>query len=113
MRFNPVLRSLLASSFVALASASAWAQSYTVSSVSGQWIAPPSTGVTNLNGGFGNLDDAVQTVSTPFPVVYWGTQYSSVSVGTNGQVVIGGQPGYSAYFLAVTSRSRPATSTTA
>jgi hypothetical protein len=102
VKFIKVVRSLAAVSLVALASASAWAQSYTVSSVSGQWIAPPTSGATNLNSSLGNLDDAVVTVSTPFPIVYWGTQYSSVSVGTNGQVVVGGQPGYSAYFYSVT-----------
>jgi hypothetical protein len=101
MRFAKLLSSAAAAALVVLASASAWAQSYTCTSASNQWITPPASGttfiaqasgttqVTNL---FANLDDANYTIPTanvPFPIVYWGTSYTTIQVGTNGHVGIG------------------------
>src|SRR5262245_18794910 len=68
----------------------AWAQDYTVSSVSGQWATPPgsATQLTSTNFG-GNLDDGLATVSIPFSFPYFGKTYNSTVVSCNGTIWFG------------------------
>jgi hypothetical protein len=79
------VRSLVALVVVALGAATAWAQDYTVTTGSGQWITPPASAST-----FGLLgDDATQTLtrSNGFPafdIQLFGKTYTQCVVSTNG-----------------------------
>lgn len=86
MGFSRTLGMLAAFVTVAVASATAWAQDYTVSQVSGQWITPPSTATDfGLTG-----DDSVKSLTFPFPIPYYGKTFTSCSVSTNGFFQFGG-----------------------
>ena len=76
--------------FIAAGSASAFAQDYTVSQVSGQWVSPPAnaTQITLTNFG-SNLDDGLYSVTIPFSFSYFGKTYTSTVVGTNGTLWFG------------------------
>src|SRR5512138_1491664 len=66
--------------------AAALAQDDTVTQTSGQYITIPSTATdTKLTG-----DDVTKTLATPFPINYFGRQYTSLSASTNGFVQFGG-----------------------
>jgi len=96
MRFLSTLRAYFVAVVVALGANSAWAQGYTVVSASAgsQYVAPPSGSVdyksSFLQSGTANLDDGTFSISTPFPIPYFGTNYSTIVAGTNGQVWIAG-----------------------
>lgn len=85
-----LFRSLAALLFVALGAVTAWAQDYTVSNVSGQWLTPPST-ATN----FGLIgDDATKlcdrtTGFADFDVQLFGKTYQRCYISTNGFVNFG------------------------
>lgn len=82
-------RSAAAAAFVLLGAASAFAQDYTVSSVTGQWVTPPSNATQITASNFGSLDDGVYTVTIPFSFSYFGKAYTSTVVGTNGTIWFG------------------------
>lgn len=84
------LRAVAAALLVTAAAAPAWAQDYTVTSVSGQYVSPPSSGTTNLIAQTKSRDNAAFLVSNlSFPIFYFGEYYSSMSVCTNGYVQFG------------------------
>jgi hypothetical protein len=71
-------------------SLTAWAQDYTVSSVTGQWVTPTSNATQLTLSNFGNnLDDGLATVQIPFQFAYFGKSYTSTVVGTNGTIWFG------------------------
>lgn len=89
MLFARSLTKLVAGFVVLAASTAAWAQDYTVTAVSGQWVTPPSTA-----SDFGLLGDDVSKGMTasqiPFPIPYFGKTYTTASICTNGFVQFGG-----------------------
>jgi hypothetical protein len=85
------VRFRLAAAAVLAAAAPAFAQDYVVSSVSGQYVSPPTSGTTNLVGSTKSRDDNTFAVSNlPFQIFYFGEYYSSMQVCTNGFVQFGG-----------------------
>jgi hypothetical protein len=87
-RFAPLAAAVL----LAIAAAPAWAQDYVVSSVSGQYASPPSSGTTNLITSTKSRDDVAFTISSanvPFPIFYFGQYYTSLAVCSNGYVQFG------------------------
>lgn len=81
----------LAAALVVLAAAPALAQDYVVSSVSSQYVTPPSSGTTNLVSSTKSRDNnAFAITNLPFSVFYFGQYYSSFQVCTNGFVQFGG-----------------------
>src|SRR5262249_1123822 len=80
----------VAAAFLAATAATAWAQDYSVSAVSGQWATPPAS-ATNILPNFDSTVDSSYVVSgLPFAVSYFGRAYTSLSVSTNGFVQFGG-----------------------
>ena len=76
---------------VLAAAAPALAQDYVVSSVSGQYVTPPTSGTTNYVTTSKSRDDNTYAVSNlPFQIFYFGQYYSSMQVCTNGFVQFGG-----------------------
>lgn len=67
--------------------APAIAQDYTTSTPTSQYASPP-TSATTLT--FGNPDDGATSVNLPFSFPYFGSSYSTASVGTNGYIQLGG-----------------------
>src|SRR5262245_28633050 len=85
------LRSRLVAVAVLAAAAPALAQDYVVSSVSSQYVTPPTSGTTNLVFSSKSRDDNTYAVSNlPFQIFYFGEFYSSMQVCTNGFVQFGG-----------------------
>jgi hypothetical protein len=76
---------------LALSAAQAWAQDYVVSSVSGQYVTPPSSGTNNLVAATKSRNDNTFPITNlPFSIFYFGEYYSSFQVCTNGFVQFGG-----------------------
>ena len=66
-------------------SLTAFAQDYTVTNQTGQWVTPPSTGTTNLLTNITNKDDGLYTITNlPFSIPYFGVNVTSISACTNG-----------------------------
>jgi putative Ig domain-containing protein len=85
------LRCRLVAAAVLAAAAPALAQDYVVSSVSGQYVTPPTSGTNNLVFSSKQRDDNTYAVSNlPFQIFYFGEYYSSMQVCTNGFVQFGG-----------------------
>src|SRR5262245_34359946 len=64
---------------------SAWAQDYNVTTQSGQWVTPPTSGTTDVLPNISNKDDGIYTItSLPFAIPYFGVNVTSISVCTNG-----------------------------
>src|SRR5262245_29668325 len=86
------LRCRLVAAAVLAAATPAFAQDYVVSSVSGQYVTPPSPGsTTNYISTSKSRDDNTYAVSNlPFSIFYFGEYYSSMQICTNGFVQFGG-----------------------
>jgi hypothetical protein len=91
MRFSNTLRAFFVAIVVALGASSAFAQGYyscTPQTVGSRWVTVPTSGTTTIS--FSNVDDANATIAaTPFPILYWGTAYTSMTVCTNGYIALG------------------------
>lgn len=84
MRLVHMLRAVAVAFVVALGASSAWAQSYTVSSATGQWVSPPASAT--VLSAVHTDDSPIGIISLPFSVPYWGVSYSTLYVCSNGHV---------------------------
>jgi hypothetical protein len=86
MGSRSTVRALVATVVLGAGTATAFAQDYTVSQVSGQYVTPPATATD-----FGLVgDDVTKTMNpTPFPINYYGSIYNQLTVSTNGFVQFG------------------------
>ena len=99
MRIHSRLMSLFVAvaAFFALGTASAWAQSYysvTNLTQGSKWVTPPASGTTQIMGS--GVDSGIYSVSIPFNVPYWGSNYTSCVVSSDGYMQFGSAT-YSSY----------------
>ena len=88
-------RLLWAVAAVATLATSAFAQDYTVTSVTGQYVTPPSSGTTDVLPNITNKDDGVYTInSLPFDIPYFGVGVNQITVCTNGYCYMNNPNGY-------------------
>ena len=63
----------------------AFAQDYSVTQVTGQYVTAPATGTVDILPNISNKDDGIYTItSLPFSIPYFGKSVTSISVCTNG-----------------------------
>src|SRR5262245_46313649 len=83
------------SAFVVLVSGTlALAQDYTVSSVSGKWVTPPTSGTNDITSSLPNFNTITTVNGLPFPVHYYGRDFTSMSVSSSMYVQFGGTYAY-------------------
>jgi hypothetical protein len=80
IKMRSCLKSLLGVLAIFALSAAANAQTYTVTSTTGNSIVPGTTDIGN------HCDDCATAISLPFPVLFYGVPYTSVSLDSNGTV---------------------------
>src|SRR5262245_17982040 len=85
--------------FLFAASSAAFAQDYTVSTATGQWVTPPSNavnlGISGDDSGFIMSSNTAWTNAQfpPFPISYYGRNFTTTSqfaIMTNGYILLGG-----------------------
>src|SRR5262245_5770334 len=86
---------LALSAFVVLVSGTlALAQDYTVSSVSGKWVTPPTSGTNDITTNLTNFNTITTVNNLPFPVPYYGRTFTSISISSSMYVQFGGTYAY-------------------
>jgi len=93
------LMSLLSAfvAFFVIGTTSAWAQSYysvTQAPVGTKWVTVPSSGTSQIMGS--GIDSGIYSVTTPFPIPYWGSNYNACQVSSDGYMQFG-SAGISSY----------------
>src|SRR5690349_1010546 len=81
------IATVLAAMTLCAAAASALAQDYNVSSVTGRYVSSPANATSVMAG----TDDGATTLNLPFSFVYFGRTFTTCSACTNGFIQFGGQ----------------------